>query len=51
MPRLPGCLFKFIQKLLPEAFIPSTGVKKLKRCSKKFLTKFARKTPVLEFIF
>ena len=51
MPRLSGCLFKFIQKLPPEVFIPSAGVKKLKRCSKKFLTKFARKTPALESLF
>ena len=29
----------------------STGVRKLKRCSQKFLTKFTRKTPVLESLF
>ena len=45
MPRLPGCLFKFIQKQPPEAFV--LLARKLKRCSQKFLTKFTSKTPVL----
>ena len=45
MPRLPGCLFKFIQK-------QSRSVRKLKsRCSQKFLTKFTTKTPVLGSLF
>ena len=51
MPRLPGCLFKFIQKKPLEMFILLVYVRKLKRCSQKFLTKFSRKTPVLESLF
>ena len=51
MPRLPGCLFKFIQKKPLEVFILLVYVRKLKRCSQKFLTKFSRKTPVLESLF
>ena len=53
MPRLPGCLFKFIQKQPQDnrddhsrqlASQLTGGVRKLKRCSQKFLTKFTRKT-------
>ena len=51
MPRLPGCLLKFIQKKPLEVFILLLYVRKLKRCSQKFLTKFTRKTPVLESLF
>ena len=58
MPRLPGCLFKFIQKQPPQPVVfilqvgsqltslSLTGARKLERCSQKFLTKFTRKTPV-----
>ena len=48
MPRLPGCLFKFIQKQPPKVFILLVDVRKLKSCSCKFLAKFSRKTPVCQ---
>ena len=61
MPRLPGCLFKFIQKQPPDtrgvhsrqlaSYYYLTGVRKLKRCSQKFLTKFTRKALALESLF
>ena len=46
MPRLPGCLFEFIHMQPPvQARATTRGVSK--RRSWKFLTKFTRKTPVL----
>ena len=63
MPRLPGCLFKFFQKQPPDTrSIHSsqlasqlasylTGVRKVKRCSQNFLTKFSGETPMLESFF
>ena len=66
MPRLTGCLFKFIQKQPPDTRgVHSIGrqlatqfisdwckkTENYKRCSQKFLTKFTRKTPVLESLF
>ena len=49
MPRLPGSPFKLIRKQPPEVFY--CCVRKLKRCSQKFLTKFTRKAPVFESLF
>ena len=61
MPRSPGCLFKFTQKQPRDTrgihsrqlarYYYLTGVRKLKRCSQKFLTKFTRKTLVSESLF
>ena len=48
MPRLPGCLFKFIQKQPPKVLILLVYVRKLKSCSHKFLAKFSGKTPVCQ---